>query len=152
MSKYPTSALQGASPADLVWLQGQWRGQHEADTVEEHWTGLGANTLLGMFRWEHEGAVRFYEIIAIEAQDEHVRLRIKHLNSGEGLKTWETQEIATEFILVQQSEHKAVFLQLKTPKPNWMIYHLEDENTLLAYFESEDETPERSEMFVYKRL
>lgn len=50
MTKYPTEALTGLTPADLVWMAGQWKGQHGQDIIEEHWSGFDAGTLMGMFR------------------------------------------------------------------------------------------------------
>lgn len=153
MSKYPTDALANATPADLAWISGRWKGKHKDDSIEEHWSGYGAaGTLMGMFRWERDGAVRFYELIVIESDEGRVCQRIKHMNPGIGLKSWEEQDKATEFILVQLEHHKAVFLQINKPNAPWMIYRLQDENTFVAYFETEDKTPEASDMFVYQRM
>jgi hypothetical protein len=57
MSEFPDHGLRGASPADLAWLSGNWQGRAGDDCVEEHWSPLGANTLLGMFRWVRDGGV-----------------------------------------------------------------------------------------------
>ncbi len=66
MSRFPEKGLAGASPADLSWLTGSWLGKNGQDPVEEYWSPLGGNSLMGMFRWVKDGTVSFYELEAIE--------------------------------------------------------------------------------------
>lgn len=96
--------------------------------------------------------MRFYELLAIESDEGRVCLRIKHINPGFGLKSWEDQDKATEFILVQSREREVVFLQINKPNAPWMIYRLKDDDTFVVYFETEDKTPEESDLFVYHRM
>ncbi len=106
---------------------------------------------MGMFRWIHEGRVRFYEFITIEREGIELVLRIKHFNPG--LLGWEEKNTSTEFVLVQISEHEAVFLQRKVKKSlaPWMIYRLQEGQTLIAYFEAENGTVSEKDRFIYKR-
>lgn len=152
MPKYPREALAGATPADLRWLAGQWRGDRKGDIIEEHYSDLGGNTIMGMFRWLKGETVAFYELIVVEPQGESVALRIKHFNPGAGLASWEEKEQATEFILVQQTVNRAVFLQTNKPDAPWMVYQRTVPDTLTVYFEREDADTPDADKFVYQRI
>lgn len=148
MSKYPEQGLSGVTPADLSWLTGNWKGLHGSDQIEEYWSSFNGGTLMGMFRWQKGEQVWFYEFMTIESHGEHILLRIKHFYPG--LKGWEEKDLATEFLLVQFQPREAVFLQINKPGP-WMIYHLEEEDKLISYFEKEGEVLVTEEIFEYKR-
>ncbi len=148
MSNYPTTGLNGVTPAQLAWFEGKWQGQHGQDEVEEHWSHLAGGALMAMFRWLREGQVWFYEFRTIEQADVYVMLRIKHFYPG--LKGWEEKDEATEFFLVALDEREAVFMQVHKPG-NWLIYRLESSDKLVVYFEKDGETADPSTYFNYRR-
>jgi len=151
MNNYPTMPLADVGVADLQWFTGNWVGSHGEDQIEEYWSPPAAGTMMGMFRWIHEGRVRFYELLTIERESIGLVLRIKHFNPG--LVGWEEKDESKEFVLVQHNGHEAVFLQLNVknlPAP-WMIYRLQDQQTLIAYFKFGNETVSEKDMFIYKR-
>lgn len=131
-------------------MAGNWSGLRGTDLVEEYWSVLQAGTLMGMFRWVHEGRVRFYEFMTIEREGDELILRIKHFNPG--LVGWEEKDESKEFVLVRLEKQEAVFLQRRTAKTPWMIYRLENAQTLVAYFEVEDEAVTDADKFIYTRL
>ncbi len=55
-------------------------------------------------------------------------------------------------MLVRLEKQEAVFLQRRTAKTPWMIYRLENAQTLVAYFEVEDEAVTDADKFIYTRL
>ena len=136
MSEFPEEALTGVGPADLSWLTGTWQGQNGQDPVEEHWSPLRGNSLMGMFRWVKGGTVWFYELIAIEQEDESVFMRIKHFDPK--LVGWEEKERAAEWVLVQLKGEEAVFLELNDWEARWAVYRLENQGRLVSYFTGED--------------
>ncbi|MBX3061119.1 MAG: hypothetical protein KF770_32065 [Anaerolineae bacterium] len=150
MAKYPVEGLIGVTPADLSWLTGSWKGHRGDDVVEEHWSGLGGGTLMGMFRWQKGEQVWFYELMVIEQAEAHVYLRLKHFYPG--LKGWEEKDQATEFLLVQLQNREAIFLQTNKPNAPWIIYRLEGDDKLVTYFEREEDTPAETDKFFYFRL
>ncbi|MEQ8676242.1 MAG: DUF6265 family protein [Aggregatilineales bacterium] len=154
MTKFPTSGVTNATPADFPWMIGKWRGSHGTygeDTVEEHWSEPGTGgTMMGMFRWEKPDGVWFYELLVIEQNDAEVFMRLKHFNPG--LKGWEEKDEATEFLLVQLDYRRAVFLQMNKRETQWLIYRLEGENRLVSYFEKEDAFPDEAQKFIFQRL
>jgi hypothetical protein len=149
MSKYPLTGTTNITPADFDWLTGSWKGYHGTDRIEEHWSSADGGTRMGMFRWLREDKVWFYEFILLEQDGEHVVLRFNHFYPG--LKMWEEKDRPTEFLLVQYSPEKAVFLQTNKPGP-WLIYHQESAEQLVVYFETEDEPVEPGDYFIYERI
>jgi hypothetical protein len=148
MSKYPREGLKGATPADLHWLSGSWMGRHGEDVVEEYWSPLGAGTLMAMLRWQKDGRVFFYELMAIERDAEHLALRIKHFDPG--LRGWEEKQEAMECRLVRLRDREAVFLETNEPH-RWVIYRLEADDRLVSYFETDDRPVGPEDLFVYTR-
>ena len=130
------------SVSDLSWLSGAWYGQVGDDLIEEHWSGPAVGTLMGMFRWIHEGQVRFYELLTIEPDGDQLLMRIKHF--GPGLIGWEEKDQAVTLALVGLQTGEAIFYRLGSDEPLWLFYRLEDENTLVAFFEH-DETGHKAE-------
>jgi hypothetical protein len=149
MGHYPTTGLAGPSPADLAWMTGSWAGQRGDDLIDEHWSPLVGGTMMGMFRWLRGEQVFFYEFTTLAVENGLVMLRIKHFYPK--LVGWEEKDKSVEFMLVQLSGQEAVFLELNVPSPPWMIYRLEDEHTLVSYFEREGEAVSAAEQFIYTR-
>lgn len=148
--RYPTTALVGATPAALGWMTGSWIGSNGADRVEEHWSPVAGDTLVGMLRWVKDGRVFFYELLAVEPQVDEVRLRIKHFDPG--LVGWEDRDRAAEWLLVQLGEHEAVFLELGVPEVRWAIYRRESDDRLVSYFASEEAAVTSTGLFAYARF
>jgi Domain of unknown function (DUF6265) len=137
------------SPAALSWLTGNWLGQNGQDRVEEHWSPLGGNTLMGMYRWVTEGPVRFSELLALEQEGKGVFLRIKHFDPK--LVGWEEKARAHEFVLVQLQGQGAIFLALDKPEARWAVYRREGQERLVSYFTREDEPDTATGLFEYGR-
>ena len=55
-------------------------------------------------------------------------------------------------MLVQRGEHEAIFLQRNADNPPWLIYRLQEDGDLIAYFQREDERVAAADKFVYKRV
>jgi hypothetical protein len=150
MSKYPSTPLKTAKLDDLSWLAGDWHGEREGVCFDEQWSAPAGNTMMCMFRWIQGEQVRFYEFVIIEQEVEELILRIKHFNPG--LIGWETKEESIAFTLVEMDEEKAVFIKQDAPDPLWLVYRLQNENTLIAGFENESEASKPSdEKFLFKR-
>ncbi len=69
-----------------------------------------------------------------------------------GFVGWEEKDESKEFVLVRLEKQEAVFLQRHTAKTPWMIYRLENAQTLVAYFEVEHEAVTDADRFFYTRL
>lgn len=104
---------------------------------------------MGMFRWQKNGAIWFYELMVIEPEDDHVVLRIKHFYPG--LKGWEEKDESATFLLVQLEDEYAVFLQINRPNAPWLIYRREGDR-LTSYFETDAATPTEDDQFRFTLL
>jgi len=151
MSLYPTTPLSGVRPADLLWISGAWSGQRGEDPIDEYWSQLQGDMLLGMFRWLHAGQLRFSELMSLENEADELVQRIKHFDPG--LKGREERDRSLEFVLVQRQEREANFLQRQVADPPWLVYRLEpDARRLIVYFTHEGEEVAEAEQFRYLRL
>lgn len=90
----------------FAWLTGAWRHEDGDETCEEFWSDAGGDTQFGAFRWTAEGRTRFYELFAIERDDEGVFLRLRHF--GPGMVPLEA-EGPLEWRLVEARENEAIF-------------------------------------------
>ena len=149
MAAYSEQVLTGVTAGDLSWLTGNWKGLHGTDMIDEHWSTVGAGALMGMFRWERDGQVWFYELMTIEPQAGGLVLRVKHFYPG--LLGWEEKDSAVEMPLVQLTHHEAVFLQHHTETPTWLVYRRESEDRLIAYFDNAETPAGKAERFIYTR-
>lgn len=149
MCAYPTTILNHVSVTELNWLSGAWQGSVGDDQIEEHWSKVAAGTLMGMFRWMHEGQVRFYELLTIEPQDDHLAMHIKHFDPG--LIGWEEKDQVVTLVLVKVSEREAVFYRAGGEQPLWLFYRREAENSLIAFFEHDESGHDPEDEFRFTR-
>ncbi len=110
--RHTLEATAGETPAvarlaDLTWLVGHWRGEGFSGTVEEVWLPPEGGAMLGTFRLVVGGAVRFYEIMTLVQEGEHVSLRLKHFHPD--LVGWEENVEVRSFRLLRRSEREAHF-------------------------------------------
>jgi hypothetical protein len=141
--------LQTATAADLAWLTGIWLGDRAGDLIEEHWSAPAGGAIMGMFRWLRAGQVRFYELLTIEPEDGALIFRIKHFHPG--LRGWEEKDESVSLVLVHLQPGEAVFAKRDSPAPRWMVYRQPDPDTLVAFFETAENTPTEAEVFRYTR-
>lgn len=149
MAIYPVVGILGVTISDLSWLSGAWQGRVGDDQIEEHWSKPAAGTLMGMFRWMHDGQVRFYELLTIEPQDDHLAMHIKHFDPG--LIGWEEKDQVVTLVLVKVSEREAVFYRAGGEQPLWLFYRREAENSLIAFFEHDESGHDPEDEFRFTR-
>ena len=144
---HPTEPI-AASLEALDWIVGRWAGESGSDRFEEWWSEPAGGTMVGMFRLLRDGAPRFYELLTVESEGEHIVWRIKHF--GPGLVGWEERDAAVTLDLVALTSAEAVFL--KRGDSRWMIYRREPAtDELVAYFETEGAEHAPEDEFRYAR-
>jgi hypothetical protein len=138
-----------AAPIEsLAWIVGRWAGEHGSDFYEEWWSEPAGGTMVGMFRWLHAGAPRFYELLTVEPENDRLVWRIKHF--GPGMVGWEERDGAVTLDLVALGDEEATFL--KRGEARWMIYRRDSAtDELVAYFETEGEAHAAEDEFRYAR-
>jgi hypothetical protein len=132
VTRLSTETLQTKSVDPLAWLEGRWVGEEGDQLIEEHWSAVQGDTLMGMFRFVRAGEPRFYEFMTVGVEGQEVVLRIKHFNPG--LTGWEEKDEAVTYALVQVDFGQAVFYKRGAAQPNWLIYRREGD-ALSAHFE-----------------
>lgn len=131
---------------DLAWMEGRWLGERSGDTVEEHWSGASAGTIMAMFRWIQSGTVKFYELIAVEEEAGGLVMRIKHFDPGLG--GWEEKHESVACDLVELTDRQAVWL-IRADSPKWLIYQRAG-YSLEAWFERPADDPSACTRFAYR--
>lgn len=149
MATHATDGLMGVSVADLQWFSGYWAGFHGDDAIDECWSPLSGDTIMGMFRWRRNGITRFYEFIALEPHDNQVEMRFKHLNRG--MVSWEEKEEYQRCVLVELCENEAVFFHANHTETQWLVYHATGPDTLTVYFDKSDADVPEQDKFIYQR-
>jgi hypothetical protein len=141
----PGAASPPARVDDFGFLQGRWVGEGLGGAVDELWSRPAAGTMVGAFRLIREERVVFYEIYALEEEEETVALRIKHFDPGPGLPGWEARDRETLFRLVAVEEDVAWF--------SGLTFRLADPNTLLVHLALRSSDGEvREERFHFQRV
>ncbi|MGA9039680.1 MAG: DUF6265 family protein [Terriglobales bacterium] len=93
---------------DLAFLCGHNRGEMDGGIIDEHWSEVGGDSLIGMFRFIKEGKVQRYEFLAIEEAPEGTVLRIRRFSPG--LTPWEPDHDQTHTLpLISFKPGEAVF-------------------------------------------
>ena len=149
MATHTTEPLSGVTPADLKWFGGYWSGFHGDDAIDECWSLMGGNTLMGMFRWHRDGTTRFYEFITLESHDGHVEMRFKHFNRG--MVSWEEKAEYQQCVLVKLRDNEAVFFHANHPHRQWLVYSTDGKDQLVVYFDKPDEEVAEQDKFIYQR-
>jgi Domain of unknown function (DUF6265) len=102
------SALAKARLEDFTFLSGHNRGEMEEGIIDEHWSEVGGDSMMGMFRYIKDGKVQMYEFLTIEQTSDGPVLRLRHFNPG--LIAWEEKGQVYSFPLIScQPGREAVF-------------------------------------------
>src|SRR5215470_15070825 len=106
----PTSkAIQSDKPTqafkveDLAWISGDWETAPGRMQIDEHWTKVAGNSLIGMSRTVAGGKTVFFEYLRIEARDTEIYY-VAHPKA---------RTPGTDFKLVRLADQEAVFENLK---------------------------------------
>lgn len=93
--------------ADVAWLAGHWQGPALGGFSEEVWTAPMGGSMMGSYKLVRDGAVVFYEILAIVEEDSSLVIRLKHFNAD--LTGWEEKSEVRSFPLVRITATEAFF-------------------------------------------
>lgn len=106
-----TAAPAKADPAKLAalaFLKGTWSGTMNGDPVEETWSAPIGDTIIGMFRWQHDGATTMYELLAIKNEPEGPTLRLRHFDAK--FDPWKNELAGVAPMRAAElSEHRVLF-------------------------------------------
>ena len=92
---------------DLAFICGHNRGELDGMIIDEHWSEVGGDTMIGMFRQIKNGKAQMYEFLTIEQTPAGPVLRLKHFDPG--LVGWEEKAQASSYPLISWKPNDAVF-------------------------------------------
>jgi uncharacterized protein DUF6265 len=92
---------------DLSFICGHNRGELDGTIIDEHWSEVGGDTMIGMFRQIKNGKAQMYEFLTIEQTPAGPVLRLKHFDPG--LVGWEEKAQASSYPLISWKPNEAIF-------------------------------------------
>jgi len=142
-----TAAAQAKPPAevkleDLSFICGHNRGEQNGTIIDEHWSEVGGDTMIGMFRQIKNGKAQMYEFLTIEQTNAGPILRLRHFDPG--LIGWEEKAQAASYPLVRFKPNEAVFE--RADKSTTIAFRATSANTLEVTL---DRNGKREEVFQY---
>ena len=108
----------------LAWMEGHWVGVSDGVRMEEHWTGVEGEGLVGMHKDIKAGRMASFEFFRIEPRSDGVY----YMTSPGGAP-------ATPFKLIEQSERRVVFENAAHDFPQRILYWSEGPDELRARIE-----------------
>jgi hypothetical protein len=127
---------------DLSFICGHNRGESNGTIIDEHWSEVGGDTMIGMFRQIKNGKAQMYEFLTIEQTATGPVLRLKHFDPG--LVGWEEKAQANSYPLVSWKPNEAVFQ--RPDKETKITFRSTSQNTLEVLLER---TGGKTELFEY---
>jgi hypothetical protein len=132
---------------NLAFMRGRWVVDTESQYIEETWGPAREDAMVGSLRWARKGEVWLYELMSIEADEEHgLVFRLRHF--GRGLEPWKSEaEGALTYPLQDFSENRVVFENPERDDPRRFVYEREGD-TLTVRVEGPEEG--KGDPFVFR--
>jgi hypothetical protein len=118
----------------LAWISGAWGGPRGRTQVEEHWTDIGGNMMLGVGRTMAGGQTVFFEFLRIEARADGVY----YVAQPKGRP-------GTDFKLARHTESEAFFENPAHDFPKRIIYRRNSDGSLIARIDGGEGSPKNEE-------
>src|SRR5262245_57292393 len=125
---------------DLAWISGDWETASGGMQIDEHWTKVAGNSLIGMSRTVAGGKTVFFEYLRIEARGPEIYY-VAHPKA---------RTPGTDFKLVRLSGQEAVFENLAHDFPKRIIYRKNGDGALTARIEGDGTEKEKPQEFHYR--
>jgi uncharacterized protein DUF6265 len=123
---------------DLTFICGHNRGELNGTIIDEHWSEVGGDTMIGMFRQIKNGKAQMYEFLTIEQTASGPVLRLRHFDPG--LVGWEEKAQAYSYPLASWKPNEAVFE--RPDKATRLIFRSTGKSTLEVVLERNGKKPE----------
>ena len=92
---------------DLSFICGHNRGERDGAIIDEHWSEVGGDTMIGKYREIRNGKAQMYEFLTIEQTATGPVLHLRHFDPG--LVGWEEKAQAASYPLALWHTNEAVF-------------------------------------------
>jgi len=123
---------------DLAFICGHNRGEQNGSIIDEHWSEVGGDTMIGMFRQIKNGKAQLYEFLTIEQTATGPILRLRHFDPG--LIGWEEKAQANSYPLVSWKPNEAIFE--RPDKETRITFRSTSQSTLEVILERTGKKPE----------
>ncbi|MGE0129578.1 MAG: DUF6265 family protein [Blastocatellales bacterium] len=127
---------------DLAWLSGDWETAPGRMQIDEHWTKVAGNSMIGMSRAVAGGRTVFFEYLRIEARGADI-FYVAHPKA---------RTPGTDFKLVKLTSQEAVFENPAHDFPKRIIYRKNGDGSLTARIEGDGTEKERPQDFHYRPI
>jgi hypothetical protein len=144
----PAQFFQSDKPApafkieDLAWMSGDWETAPGRMQIDEHWTKVAGNSLIGMSRTVAGGRTVFFEYLRIEVRGADI-FYVAHPKA---------RNPGTDFKLVKLSGQEAVFENPAHDFPKRIIYRKNSDGSLTARIEGDGTEREKPQDFLYRPI
>ena len=137
--RFPTSMPCRPSLDDLAWLTGRWSGSSPEGMLDEQWTTVAGNSMLGIGRLVTGSHMVSFEYLRIEQRPDGIYY-IAHPGARPGV----------EFKLTQCETHQARFENPAHDHPKRIVYRRNRDGSLTARIEGDKDGHPIAEEFVYR--
>lgn len=105
----PTDPLEG-----FKLLAGSWTtNSDDSPPMQETWMPAEGNNMTGVLRWyADDGTVRMYELMAITAEEDAVRLRIRHFDKR--MNPWKSEADGPMILKLEESKNNVFVFEAET--------------------------------------
>ena len=138
-----TSAAEDSLIDELAWMEGRWIIDGDGQYLEETWGPAREDAMVGSLRWARKHNVWLYELMSIEADEEHgLVFRLRHFNRN--LEPWDSEkEGPLTYPLLDFSENRVVFENPERDSPRRFVYEREGDQLTIRIEDPEgnDESP-----------
>ena len=110
-----------ATIADMAWLADAWTGMKRTSSIEERWSPPKGGAMLGVSRTVRADKMRAFEY-----------LRIVERDGGLVYVAQPGGRTATEYVLTELKNQRAVFVNPRHDYPQRIVYELSNEGALTA--------------------
>jgi Domain of unknown function (DUF6265) len=133
----------------VSFLQGRWQGRGATGAlVEEYWSGIEGDSMIGHCRMIKDGRTTFYELLAILDTPGGLILKMRHFT--EGMKPWPEKDESGDCNLVSISGKEVVFGNASADHAVKVTYRRKGAASLYAEVEDTQNGKTSSYPFEYK--
>jgi hypothetical protein len=134
---------------DVAFIKGNWTSTSKGGAyVEEYWSGIEGDSMVGHCRMIKNGHTTFYEIVAIVNTPTGLVLRMRHFN--EAMSPWKEEDESGDCPLISCGANEAVFGNGRSTHAVKVTYRRTGPKSLYALVEDVQEGKTSSYPFEYK--
>lgn len=146
-----TAVREATLVEQLDWLGGRWFLDEPGKYVEETWGPAREDALVGSLRWARGGSVWLYELMSIEADEQHgLVFRLRHFDRG--LVPWKSEaDGPLTYPLADLTAERVVFENTERDSPRRFVYERDGDRLTVLLQGPDDVATGGGQRFVFGR-